>query len=155
MQKVSTCLWFDTQAFEAASFYVGLFKNSAIVTTTYYGDGAHKPKGTVLVVYFQLDGRDFVALNGGPHFKLTPAVSLSINCETQTEIDTLHSQLSVVPEAEQCGWVQDKYGLSWQLVPSILPPLLRDADAAKAQRVMQAMMGMKKLDIAALQAAAA
>ncbi len=159
-QKITPCLWFDRQADEAAAFYVGIFENSRITDTTYYGEAGQEvhgmPPGTVLTVAFELEGQPFTALNGGPMFKFTEAISFQIGCETQEEVDHYWDRLSAGgdPNAQQCGWVKDKYGLSWQVVPNILPKLLADPDAAKAQRAMAAMMQMKKLDIAALKRAA-
>lgn len=153
MQKVSTCLWFDNQAEEAAMFYVSLFPNSGIVDTKYYLEGAPRPAGSVLIVQFTLDGGDYVALNGGPDFKFSPAISLVANCETQEEVDTLWRRLSEGGQEGQCGWLTDKYGVSWQIVPRAFLKLLNTADKASSQRAFSAMMKMAKLDIAALQRA--
>ena len=153
MQKTSPCLWFDRQAKEAANFYVSVFRNSRIKNLARYGDGAPMPKGTVLTVSFELDGQEFVALNGGPHFTFSPAISFVVNCASQQEVDDFWQKLSAHPDREQCGWLQDKYGVSWQIVPTALPQMLGDPDPARAQRVMTAMLAMKKLDIAALQRA--
>jgi predicted 3-demethylubiquinone-9 3-methyltransferase (glyoxalase superfamily) len=155
MSKIAPCLWFDGQAEEAAKFYVSLLPNSRI-------DGIHRSpadypsgkKGDVLTVDFTLDGRKFVGLNGGPHFKFNEAVSFQIYCTDQKEVDRLNDALSVAPEAEQCGWVKDKFGLSWQIVPEVLLRLMTDSDAARAQRTMEAMMTMKRIDIAAIERAA-
>ena len=147
-QKITTFLWFDTQAEEAARYYVGLFPDSAVTGVT------PGPDGSALVVEFQLAGQQYLALNGGPHFRFTEAISLSIDCQTQAEVDEYWEKLSAGGATSRCGWLKDKYGLSWQVVPSILPELLADADRAKAARVMTAMMGMIKLDIAALRSAA-
>jgi predicted 3-demethylubiquinone-9 3-methyltransferase (glyoxalase superfamily) len=148
MQKITTFLWFDTQAEEAAKFYCSLFKNSKIESTSRYGEGMPGPAGSVMSVNFVLEGQPFIALNGGPHFKFTPAISLFVSCENQKEIDELWEKLSVVPAAEQCGWLQDRYGLSWQIVPRMLGELLSNGAA------MKEMLTMKKLDIARLQKAA-
>ncbi|MBA2964741.1 MULTISPECIES: VOC family protein [Ramlibacter] len=154
MPQTSTCLWFDNQAREAADFYVALFPNSRITAVTHYGPGAPMPEGSVLTVTFELDGRSYTGLNGGPVFKLSPAVSIVVHCRTQDEVDHYWNALSAVPQAEQCGWVCDRFGVSWQIVPEQLFDLLQDPDAARRQRVMSALMGMKKLDLRALQAAA-
>jgi len=157
--KIAPCLWFDTQAEEAARYYTGIFKNSKITAISYYPDSGQevhgKPAGSVLTVEFELDGQSFTALNGGPQFQFSPAVSLQVDCEDQAEIDYYWEKLSAGgdPTAQQCGWVADKFGLSWQVVPKILPTLLTDPDTAKSTRVFQAIMDMKKLDIAALQRA--
>ena len=154
MQKISPCLWFDDQAEDAANFYVSIFKNSAILEVSRYGEGAPRPAGSVLVVTFVLDGMAFQALNGGPEFKFTEAISLSVSAETQDEIDDLWEKLtSGGGEPSQCGWLKDRYGLSWQIVPPILGELLSDPDPDRSSRVMQAMLGMSKIDIATLQAA--
>lgn len=156
MQKISPCLWFDTQAEEAARFYTSIFPNSKIVNVAYYGDAGPRPKGTVLTVTFELDGQTFTALNGGPQFPFTPAISFFVSCATQAEVDGLWDQLlGGGGKPMQCGWLTDKFGVSWQIVPEILPELLQGSDAAKARRVMEAMMKMIKLDIAALERAAA
>ena len=159
MQKITPFLWFDNQAEAAASFYVSLFKNSKIGDIARYDDAgakaASRPTESVMVVEFQLEGQEFVALNGGPHFKFTEAVSFVVNCETQEEVDEFWEKLTADGGAEsQCGWLKDKYGLSWQIVPNILPELLQDSDKAKAKRVMEAMLQMKKIDIKALKQAA-
>jgi predicted 3-demethylubiquinone-9 3-methyltransferase (glyoxalase superfamily) len=151
-QKITTFLWFDTQAEEAVHHYTSIFKRSKIVNVTRYGPAGPGPEGTVMTVKFRLDGQDFVALNGGPKFKFTEAVSLSVRCETQKEVDRLWRRLSEGGEEGPCGWLKDKYGLSWQVVPSVLTKLLKDP--AKANRVMEAIFEMKKLDIAGLKAAA-
>ena len=153
MQKLTPFLWFDNQAEEAADFYVAIFKNSKIVSIDRYGDAGPGPKGTVMIATFQIDGQEFVALNGGPRFKLTEAVSFVVNCETQEEVDYFWEKLSANGEKSRCGWLKDKFGLSWQVVPTILDKLMRDKDAAKAQRVMQAMLQMDKIDIKTLQQA--
>jgi predicted 3-demethylubiquinone-9 3-methyltransferase (glyoxalase superfamily) len=158
MQKITTFLWFNDKAEEAANFYCGIFKNSSVSATTRYGAAAAKasgrPEGSIMTVAFRLDGQDFTALNGGPHFKFTEAISLVVNCETQAELDMFWEKLSAGGEPSHCGWLKDKYGLSWQIVPAMLSKMLSDADAAKSARVMQAVLWMKKLDITALQEAA-
>lgn len=158
MQKITPFLWFDSQAEEAVNFYVSIFKNSRIGKVTRYEEEGAKvsgqPEGSVMTVEFQLDGQDFIALNGGPQFKFTEAISFSVSCETQEEIDELWAKLTADGGAEvQCGWLKDKYGLSWQIVPPILGELLADKDAAKAKRVMKAMLQMKKIDIPTLKQA--
>ena len=153
MQKITTFLWFDDKAEEAANLYVSLFKNSKIETISHYGEGAPLPKGTVLTVVFQLDGQQFMALNGGPHYSFTPAISLLVNCETQEEVDRLWNKLLEGGKPSRCGWLQDRYGLSWQIIPTILGKLMSDPDRKKADRVMQAMLKMEKLDIKGLEQA--
>ena len=153
MQKVTPFLWFDNQAEEAMSFYVSLFKNSKVLSVSRYGEGGPGPQGTVMTGTFQLDGQEFMALNGGPYFKFTEAISLFVNCETQEEVDELWKKLSEGGEISQCGWLKDKYGLSWQIVPTALGQMLGDKDPQKSQNVMQAMLQMTKIDIAALRRA--
>jgi predicted 3-demethylubiquinone-9 3-methyltransferase (glyoxalase superfamily) len=153
MQKLSTCLWFDGKAEEAVSFYTSIFKNSKKGKISRYGEGAPMPKGTVMVATFELLGHEFMALNGGPQFRFTPAISLVIYCDTQEEIDEYWKRLTEGGEAVQCGWLKDKYGISWQIVPAALAELLSDTDAARTQRVMQALYPMVKLDIAKLKQA--
>lgn len=153
MQKITPNLWFDTEAEEAAKFYTSIFKNSKITGVTHYGEAGPRPAGSVLTVEFELEGMQFTALNGGPEFKFTEAISLAVSCETQEEIDELWDKLSADPESEQCGWLKDKYGLSWQIVPTVLPELLNDRDPAKSNAVMGALLQMKKLDIAELKQA--
>jgi len=153
MQKITPCLWFDNQAEEAVNFYVSVFKNSKVETTTRYGEAGPGPEGSVLTVIFKLEGQDLMALNGGPYFKFTPAISLYVDCTTQEEVDDLWSKLSAVKEAEQCGWLQDKYGVSWQIVPTIFETMMQDKNPAKVKRVTEVMLQMKKLDIKTLQAA--
>ena len=152
VQTITPFLWFDTEAEQAASFYTSIFPNSKIVKTVRRGEGMPGPSG-VLTVAFELGGQSFVALNGGPHFKFTEAVSFVVNCDSQQELDAYWEKLSAGGAEVQCGWLKDKFGLSWQVVPRILPELLSDADPAKSVRVMKAIMTMKKLDIAALQRA--
>jgi predicted 3-demethylubiquinone-9 3-methyltransferase (glyoxalase superfamily) len=155
MQQITPCLWFDDNAEEAARFYVTVFKNAKINAVTYYGDGMPMPKGTVLTVTFTINGQDFMALNGGPAFTLNEAVSFMINCDSQAEIDDYWTKLTADGgKPVQCGWLKDKFGLSWQIVPSILPKLL-GGDQARTDRVMAAVMQMVKLDIAAMEKAAA
>ena len=153
MQKIKPFLWFDGKAEEAANFYVSIFKNSKITGMSRYGEEGPGPKGTVMVVTFELDGQQFMALNGGPHFTFSPAISFLVNCETQQEVDELWDKLSAGGTQERCGWLRDKYGVSWQIVPTVLGKLMQDKDAEKSKRVMQAMMQMTKIDIAALQKA--
>ena len=153
MQKITPFLWFDGKAEEAMNFYVSIFKNSKVGRVSRYGDAGPGPKGTVMSATFQIEGQDFYALNGGPQFKFTPAISFFVNCETQPEVDDLWEKLSAGGEKKQCGWLQDKYGVSWQIIPTVLGKLLGDKDPEKARRVMQAMMKMNKLDINGLQAA--
>ncbi len=153
MQKITPFLWFDSQAEEAANFYTSIFKNSKIVNITHYGEVGPRPKGSIMAVVFQLDGQEFIALNGGPMFKFTEAISFVVNCETQEEIDKFWEKLSEDGEKIQCGWLKDKYGMSWQIVPTILGRLMSDPDAKKSQRVMEAMLGMKKIDIEGLKKA--
>ena len=157
MQTITPFLWFDDKAEEAVKFYVSLFKNSKIGRITRYGaEGAEvsgRPKGTVMTVTFQLDGQEFMALNGGPHFKFTEAISLLVNCKTQEEVDELWEKLSAGGEKGQCGWLKDKYGLSWQIVPTVLGEMLNDKDAEKSKRVMNALLKMNKIEIKALKQA--
>lgn len=157
MQKITTFLWFDDKAEEAANFYVTLFKNSKIGKISRYSDAGQeihgRAAGSVMVVTFELDGREFSALNGGPHFKFTEAISLRVNCASQAEVDELWEKLSAGGEKSQCGWLKDKYGLSWQIVPTVLDEMMSDVDTAKAARVMKAMLTMQKLDIAKLEQA--
>jgi predicted 3-demethylubiquinone-9 3-methyltransferase (glyoxalase superfamily) len=153
MQKITTFLWFDDQAEEAAKHYISIFKNAKISNVARYGGAGPGPKGTVMTVQFQLEGHDFVALNGGPRFKFTEAISLVVNCESQQEVDELWEKLSAGGQPSQCGWLKDKYGLSWQIVPTALGKMLQDPDPAKSKRVMEAMLQMRKLDIARLKEA--
>lgn len=152
-QKVTPFLWFDHQAEEAVGFYTSIFKNSKVETITRYGEAGPGPKGSVMTIAFELDGQKFTALNGGPHFKFTPAISFVVNCENQQEVDEMWEKLSAGGKEVECGWVADKYGLSWQIVPAALIEMMQDQDAERKQRVMKAMLKMKKLDIAGLQAA--
>src|ERR1051325_12142397 len=141
MQKITPFLWFNDNAEEAMNFYVSSFKNSKVGTVSRYGDAGPGPKGTVMSATFQLEGQEFMALNGGPLFSFTPAISLFVNCETQGEVDELWDKLSAGGTPQCCGWLKDRFGLSWQIIPSVLGKRLQDADPAKAQRVVQAMMG--------------
>ncbi len=153
MQKISPFLWFDDQAEEAASYYVSIFKNSAIRSVSRYGEGAPRPAGSAMSVSFVLDGLELTALNGGPAFSFTEAISLYVTAETQDEVDELWEKLTNGGEEGQCGWLKDRYGLSWQVVPPVLLELLGDPDPDRSSRVMQAMLGMGKIDIAGLRAA--
>jgi predicted 3-demethylubiquinone-9 3-methyltransferase (glyoxalase superfamily) len=154
MQKITPFLWFDNNAEEAMNFYVSIFKNSKILTVTRYGDTGPGPKGTVMTAEFELDGEKFIALNGGPQFKFTEATSFLVNCQTQEEVDYFWERLSEGGAKSECGWLKDKFGLSWQVTPTILLELLGDKDPEKSQRVMQAMMQMQKIEIEPLQRAA-
>ena len=153
MQKITPFLWFDDKAEEAAQFYMSIFKNSKLLSISRYGEAGPGPKGSVMTVAFELDGEKFVALNGGPNYSFSPAVSFVVNCETQQEVDQYWERLSESGEKIQCGWLRDKYGLSWQIVPTILPELLQDKDPDKRKRVMAAMLKMVKLDIEQLKRA--
>jgi predicted 3-demethylubiquinone-9 3-methyltransferase (glyoxalase superfamily) len=153
MQKITPFLWFNEQAEEAINFYVSIFKNSKILNVSRYGDEMPGPKGKVMTAAFMLDGQEFIALNGGPQFKFTEAISFVVNCETQEEVDELWEKLTEGGEEVQCGWLKDKYGLSWQIVPAILGELMSDPDPEKAQRVTQAMLKMQKIIVADLQKA--
>jgi len=146
MQKITPFLWFDGQAEEAMNFYVSIFKNSKVIHVSRYGEAGPGPKGTVMSATFQLEGQQFMALNGGPLFKFTPAISLFVSCETQEEVDKLWKKLSAAGSEERCGWLRDKYGLSWQIIPTLLAKLLQDKDPEKARRVMTAMLKMDKID---------
>jgi len=153
-QKITTFLWFDNNAEEAVNFYISIFKNSKILTTARYGETGPGPKGSVMTIAFELDGQKFTALNGGPHFKFNEAISLVVHCETQEEVDYYWEKLSQGGEKVQCGWLKDKFGLSWQVVPNVLFELVQAGDSQKSQRVMSALMQMKKLDIEGLKRAA-
>lgn len=157
MQRIVPCLWFDDSAEEAAKFYTAIFKNSKITGVSYYGEAGAKvsgrPKGTVMTITFRLDGQQFMALNGGPHFKFSPAISLMVSCATQKELDELWEQLSAGGKIEQCGWLTDKYGVSWQIVPAVIGQMMADKNGEKTDRVMQAILQMKKLDIETLERA--
>lgn len=154
MQKITPFLWFDANAEEAANYYLSIFKDSHMIRMSRYPEGSPGPAGSVMTVEFSLAGQQFVALNGGPQFSFTPAISFVVNCETQEEIDFYWHELSREGEEIQCGWLQDKFGISWQIVPTVLGDLLTDPDKAKAQRVMTAMLAMKKIEIAPLLKAA-
>ena len=154
MQKITPFLWFDGNAEEAANFYISIFKNSKMGKISRYGDAGPGPKGSAMSVTFQLEGQEFYALNGGPQFKFTPAISFFVNCETQQEVDDLWEKLSAGGRTDRCGWLQDKFGLSWQIIPTVLGQLLGDKDPQRAKRAMQAMLQMTKLDIKKLQQAA-
>jgi predicted 3-demethylubiquinone-9 3-methyltransferase (glyoxalase superfamily) len=154
MQKITPCLWFDTESEDAANFYTSIFRNSKILDVSHYSEGGPRPAGSVMMVTFVLDGQEFQALDGGPEFKFNEAVSFSVSCETQEEVDEYWSKLSEGGEEGPCGWLKDKYGLSWQIVPTTLVDLLNDPDPKRAQRTMTAMLQMNKIDIAALRKAA-
>ena len=153
MSRITPCLWFDGQAEEAASLYVSLVGNSRITSISRYSEAGPGPAGSAMVVAFELDGQPFTGLNGGPQFKFTEAVSFQISCETQGEIDRLWAALSEGGQESQCGWLKDRFGLSWQIVPKVMPELMSDPDPAKVKRAMEAMLKMKKLDIAKLKTA--
>lgn len=155
MQKITPCLWFNFNAEEAVNHYLSVFKNSRILEMSRYGDAIPEHKGKVLVMRFEIEGQQFQALNAGPQFPFTEAISLSVDCETQGEVDALWSALSTGGSESQCGWLKDKFGLSWQIVPRVLVEMLNDTDKEKSQRVMAAMMKMKKIDIDELKRAAA
>lgn len=155
MQRITPFLWFNDNAEQAVNFYLPIFKNSKIKTVTHYGESGPGPAGSVMTLEFVLDGQEFVALNGGPHYTITPGISFVVNCDTQEEIDYYWEKLAAAGHEVQCGWLEDKFGVSWQIVPPVLIELLNDPDKAKAQRVMQAMLKMVKLDIRALKDAAA
>jgi predicted 3-demethylubiquinone-9 3-methyltransferase (glyoxalase superfamily) len=153
MQKISPFLWFDDQAEEAMHFYVSVFKNSKTGDVTRYGDAGPGPKGSVMTASFELEGQPFTALNGGPHFKFTEAISFVVSCETQAEVDELWDKLSQGGQTQQCGWLKDKFGLSWQITPVALMELMSDPDPERSRRVMEAMLQMTKIDIAKLRQA--
>jgi len=153
MQKITPFLWFDGQAEEAMNFYISIFKDSKIINVSRYGEAGPGPKGTVMSATFQLEGQQFMALNGGPHFTFTPAISLFVNCEKQEEVDELWKKLSAGGSEERCGWLKDKFGLSWQIIPAALGKLLGDKDPEKAKRVMMAMLKMNKIEVKKLQEA--
>ena len=153
MQKITPFLWFDGKAEEAADFYTSIFKNSKILNVARYGEAGPGPKGTVMMATFQLEGQEFMALNGGPHYTFSPAISFFVDCETQAEVDELWEKLSAGGSNLQCGWLQDKFGVSWQIVPTALSKLMSDPDRERTNRVMQALMQMTKIDIQRLQEA--
>jgi predicted 3-demethylubiquinone-9 3-methyltransferase (glyoxalase superfamily) len=155
MHEITPCLWFDTEGEEAAAFYTSVFPNSRILGVARYGKAGPRPEGTTMTVSFELDGKTFVALNGGPEFTFTEAISFQVSCKTQEEVDAFWSKLSDGGEEGPCGWLKDKFGVSWQIIPTALPELLADPDPEKAQRVMEAMLGMKKIEIEGLERAAA
>jgi predicted 3-demethylubiquinone-9 3-methyltransferase (glyoxalase superfamily) len=155
MQRITPCLWFDTQGEEAARFYTSVFPNSRIIDVAHYGSAGPRPEGTVMTVSFELDGQEFIALNGGPEFTFSEAISFQVSCEGQDEVDAYWEALSAGGEEGPCGWLKDRFGLSWQIVPTVLPKLLADPDREKSQRVMQAMLSMRKIEIDALERAAA
>ena len=155
MQKITPCLWFDTEGEEAAQFYTSVFPNSRIVEVTRYGSAGPRPEGTVMTVSFELDEQRFIALNGGPDFTFNEAISLEVDCETQNEVDSYWNALTEGGEEGPCGWLKDKYGVSWQIVPKVLTELIGDPDQEKAQRVMAAMLKMRKIEIDELEKAAA
>jgi predicted 3-demethylubiquinone-9 3-methyltransferase (glyoxalase superfamily) len=153
MQKITPFLWFDANAEEAVAFYTSVFKDSKVLATARYGEAGPGPKGSVMTMKFVLNGQEFIALNAGPHFQFNEAVSFVVNCETQQEVDDYWTKLTTGGKEVQCGWLKDKFGLSWQITPTILPQLLQDKDPQKANRVMQAMMKMVKIDIEGLKRA--
>jgi predicted 3-demethylubiquinone-9 3-methyltransferase (glyoxalase superfamily) len=153
MHKITPFLWFDGKAEEAMNFYVSIFKNSKVGSVNRYGDAGPGPKGSVMSATFTIEGQEFMALNGGPMFQFTPAISFFVNCETQDEVDQLWDKLSAGGEKNRCGWLRDKFGVSWQIIPTVLGKLLGDKDRARANRVMQAMLQMDKIDIAKLKQA--
>jgi len=153
MQKITPFLWYNDNAEEAMNFYLSIFKNSKSISVSRYGEAGPGPKGSVMSAVFQLDGQVFFALNGGPHYKFTPAISFFVNCETQEEVDELWEKLSEGGKKEKCGWLTDKFGVSWQIVPTLLGKLMNDPDAGRSQNVMKAMMKMTKLDSKLLQEA--
>jgi predicted 3-demethylubiquinone-9 3-methyltransferase (glyoxalase superfamily) len=153
-KKITPCLWFDDNAEEAVKFYTSLFRNSKVLQISYYGEAgssaAERPKGSVMTITFQLDGQGFMALNGGPHFKFTAAISVMVNCETQAEIDKYWDKLSAGGATQPCGWLTDKFGVSWQIVPAVLAEMMQDDQAEKSERVMKAIFEMEKLDLPTL-----
>jgi predicted 3-demethylubiquinone-9 3-methyltransferase (glyoxalase superfamily) len=153
MKKITPFLWFDGQAEEAMNFYTSIFKNSKIVSVMHYGDAEPRSKGKVMSATFEIQGQEFIVLNGGPHFKFSPAISFFVNCETQEEVDELWEKLSEGGKTNRCGWLDDKFGVSWQIVPTALGVMLQDKDAEKSQKVMAAMLQMDKLDIETLKRA--
>jgi predicted 3-demethylubiquinone-9 3-methyltransferase (glyoxalase superfamily) len=155
MGKITPCLWFDTEGEDAATFYTSVFPNSRITGVARYGSAGPRPEGTVMTVNFELDGQEFLALNGGPEFTFNEAISFQVSCETQEEVDAFWNELSEGGEEGPCGWLKDRYGVSWQIVPTALPRLLGDPDREKSQRVMAAMLKMKKIEVADLERAAA
>jgi predicted 3-demethylubiquinone-9 3-methyltransferase (glyoxalase superfamily) len=150
VQKITPCLWFDGNAEEAMNFYASIFKDAKVGRITRYGEAGPGPKGTVMSTTFRLNGQEFMALNGGPQFTFSPAISFFVNCETQEEVDELWEKLSEGGEKQRCGWLRDKYGVSWQIIPSALGEMLQDEDAEKSKRVMNAMLEMDRIDIKSL-----
>ncbi len=155
LTKITPCLWFDTQAQDAANFYTGIFPNSRVVNVSHYGSAGPRPEGMVMVVDFELEGQPFVALNGGPEFTFNEAISFQVSCESQEEVDGYWTKLTDGGQEVACGWLKDRFGMAWQIVPAVLDELVRDPDPERSQRAMKAMMGMTKFDIAELQRAAA
>jgi predicted 3-demethylubiquinone-9 3-methyltransferase (glyoxalase superfamily) len=155
MSKITSCLWFDTEGEEAAKFYTSVFPNSKVVDVARYGSAGPRPEGMVMTVSFELDGQSFVALNGGPDFTFNEAISFQVDCKNQEEVDAYWNKLSEGGEQGPCGWLKDKFGVSWQIVPTVLTQLIGDPDREKSQRVMAAMLNMKKIEIAELEQAAA
>ncbi len=154
LTKITPCLWFDTQAEDAADFYTGIFPNSRVVNVSHYGSAGPRPEGMVMVVDFELEGQPFIALNGGPQFTFNEAISFQVNCGPQEEVDDYWTKLTDGGQEVACGWLKDRFGVSWQIVPTVLDELVRDPDPERSQRAMKAMLGMVKLDIAELQRAA-
>jgi predicted 3-demethylubiquinone-9 3-methyltransferase (glyoxalase superfamily) len=154
LTKITPCLWFDTEGEAAANFYTSIFDNSRIASVTRYGSAGPRPEGTVMTVLFELDGQQFTALNGGPEFTFNEAISFQVNCESQDEVDRFWTKLSGGGEEGPCGWLKDRFGVSWQIIPTVLEELVRDPDPERAQRALKAMLGMGKLDIGELQRAA-
>jgi predicted 3-demethylubiquinone-9 3-methyltransferase (glyoxalase superfamily) len=152
-QKITPCLWFDFKAEEAIAHYLSIFKNGRVVTTSRYGEAGPGPKGAVMAILFEIEGQKFLALNGGPQFPFTPAISLIVDCADQAEVDRLWERLGEGGKPGQCGWLTDKYGVSWQIVPNIIPRVMQSGDAARIERVMRAVMSMTKLDVAKIQQA--
>ncbi len=153
LTKITPCLWFDTEGEEAATFYIGIFENSRILHVAHYGSAGPRPAGMVMMVNFELAGQEFIALNGGPEFTFDEAISFQVNCESQEEIDRFWTQLSAGGQEGPCGWLKDKFGVSWQIVPTAMDEVLRDPDGEKAQRAMKAVLGMGKIDLAEVQRA--
>lgn len=153
MQRITPNLWFDTEAEEAANFYTSIFKGSEIVNVSHYGEAGPRPAGTVMTVTLRLQGQEFIALNGGPDFKFNESISFLVNCESQEEVDDLWERLTEGGQEGPCGWLKDRFGVSWQIIPTVLPKLLQDKDPEKANKVMKAMLQMKKIEIADLEAA--
>ena len=152
-QKITPCLWFDFKAEEAVAHYLSIFKNGRVVTTSHYGEAGPGPKGAVMTILFEIEGQRFLALNGGPHFAFTPAISLIVDCADQAEVDLLWERLGEGGEPGRCGWLTDKFGVSWQIVPSVVPIIMQSGDTAAIERAMRAIMPMTKLDVARLQQA--